>query len=78
MSPGGPPRGWGEWRGFVADVALGVEGGQGGEARDGGSASEGAGKGGVKGKVATTRWCRKCERPKPERAHHCRTCGKYV
>lgn len=24
------------------------------------------------------RWCRKCEAFKPPRAHHCRTCGRYV
>ena len=25
-----------------------------------------------------TRWCRKCEAPKPARAHHCKTCSKCV
>ena len=24
------------------------------------------------------RWCRKCAAPKPERAHHCGTCGRCV
>lgn len=24
------------------------------------------------------RWCRKCEAFKPPRAHHCRTCGRWV
>ena len=24
------------------------------------------------------RWCKKCEAPKPPRAHHCRQCGRYV
>lgn len=23
------------------------------------------------------RYCRKCEMPKPPRAHHCKTCGRY-
>ncbi|KAK4105670.1 zf-DHHC-domain-containing protein [Parathielavia hyrcaniae] len=26
----------------------------------------------------TTRWCKKCARPKPLRAHHCRHCGRCV
>ena len=25
-----------------------------------------------------TRWCRRCETFKPPRAHHCKTCGRYV
>jgi len=25
-----------------------------------------------------TRWCRRCESFKPPRAHHCKTCGRYV
>ncbi len=24
------------------------------------------------------RWCKRCEAVKPPRAHHCRTCGRYV
>jgi len=24
------------------------------------------------------KWCKKCSRPKPERAHHCHVCGKCV
>lgn len=24
------------------------------------------------------RWCRKCEMPKPPRAHHCRSCGRCI
>ena len=24
------------------------------------------------------RWCRKCEAFKPPRAHHCKTCGRYI
>lgn len=28
--------------------------------------------------LARNRWCRKCDCAKPPRAHHCRTCGRYV
>ena len=24
-----------------------------------------------------TRWCKKCDRPKPPRAHHCKSCQRY-
>lgn len=24
------------------------------------------------------RWCKKCNAPKPPRAHHCRICGRYA
>jgi len=24
------------------------------------------------------RWCKKCDAPKPARAHHCRQCGRYA
>jgi palmitoyltransferase len=24
------------------------------------------------------RWCKKCDAPKPPRAHHCRKCGRYI
>ncbi|GAM86308.1 hypothetical protein ANO11243_043200 [Dothideomycetidae sp. 11243] len=27
---------------------------------------------------ARRRWCRKCEMPKPPRAHHCRSCGRCI
>ncbi len=26
---------------------------------------------------AVRRWCKKCEAPKPPRAHHCKQCGRY-
>ena len=30
-----------------------------------------------KNKAHRSRWCRKCEAPKPMRAHHCKTCGRW-
>ena len=43
-----------------------------------GDAEEGSGRPEDRKMVASTaRWCKKCERPKPPRAHHCRTCNKY-
>jgi len=27
---------------------------------------------------STQKWCKKCNRPKPERTHHCHVCGKCV
>ena len=32
----------------------------------------------VKKKGGTARWCQKCNRAKPPRAHHCRMCGRCV
>lgn len=28
--------------------------------------------------MARSRWCRRCEVLKPPRAHHCKTCGRFV
>lgn len=28
--------------------------------------------------TSQTKYCRKCEAPKPPRAHHCRTCGRCI
>lgn len=30
------------------------------------------------GKQESTGWCRKCDRAKPSRAHHCKTCGTCI
>lgn len=32
----------------------------------------------VKRSNGSTRWCSKCGAPKPDRCHHCRTCGRCV
>jgi len=36
------------------------------------------GEGGNAQRKEEIRWCKKCDAPKPPRAHHCRQCGRYV
>ena len=50
---------------------VGKETGKGGE--------NGAVKGGDgTGEMKSRKWCRKCDAPKPPRAHHCKECKRYV
>ena len=62
VDPGRIPRDW-----------AGEEVGKGGEKSTG---EEGRGRG--EGEVKSRKWCRKCDAPKPPRAHHCKECKRYA
>lgn len=46
--------------------------------RDGGGDPDAAAGGTAGKKAKRRRWCRKCDRPKPPRAHHCKVCGRCI
>jgi palmitoyltransferase len=66
VDPGTIPRDW-------AETEVG-KGGRKSVGEEGRGKEEGEGEGEVKSR----KWCRKCDAPKPPRAHHCKECKRYV